>query len=132
VRVAAQALSKIDTDSLYIQALAAIKAMFDVQAADRMFSQDIVDGLLAVEDGPWKFYGGKDRDKPITQNGLARLLKPIAPQSVRIDDALHKGYYRHQFEDEFERYLGDGSAAEKPAFGETPPFEPFNRTNAMD
>jgi uncharacterized protein DUF3631 len=120
-RSAARALSKEDVDSLYVQALAAIRDLFDAEAADLftapqhalMFSRDIVKGLLAIEDGPWQFYAGKDRDKPITQNGLARLLKPIAPQTIRIGDKTAKGYYRHQFEDEFERYLGGGPADEE-------------------
>ena len=119
-RSAARALSNEDVESLYVQALAAIQDMFDEQADmfatpqnALMFSRDIVKGLLAIEDGPWNFYAGKDRDKPITQNGLARLLKPIAPQTIRIGDKTAKGYYRHQFEDEFERYLGGGAADEE-------------------
>jgi putative DNA primase/helicase len=124
---AAQAMSKVDIDSLYIQALAVIRAMFDEREADRVFSQDIVDGLLAVEDGPWKYYGGKDRDKPITQNGLARLLKPIAPDTIRIGEGRAKGYYRHQFEEEFERYLSGIVGAEDPSFVGTPQTEPCNR-----
>jgi hypothetical protein len=118
-RTASRALSKENVDSLYVQVLAAIRDLFDAQPAEdlfgtdgpRMFSQDIVDGLIAIEDGPWKFYAGKDRDKPITQNGMARLLTPIVPQTVRIGGRTAKGYYRHQFEDEFERYLRDDEAA---------------------
>src|SRR5258705_7462162 len=113
---ACQALAEARTKTL-----AAIKAMFDERATDktmteevagRMFSQDIVDALVAIEDGPWKFYSGKDRDKPITQNGLARLLKPITPQNLRVGALQAKGYERHQFEEYFERYLDDGSAPE--------------------
>src|SRR5262249_55849472 len=45
--------------------------------------------------------------KPITVNQLARLLKGfhIAPDSVRIGDRTPKGYYRSQFEPEWDRYL---------------------------
>jgi putative DNA primase/helicase len=135
-RASARALSKEEPTSRYVEALAAIRAMFDERAMDkaiteevagRMFSQDIVAALVAIEDGPWKFYGGKDRDKPITQNGLARLLKPIAPQNLRIGAMQAKGYERHQFEEDFERYLGDGSAPETPSPPPTPPFKPSQR-----
>jgi putative DNA primase/helicase len=139
VQAAAQAMSKVDTDSLYIQALAVIKTMFDERArdssmtpevADRMFSQDIVEGMLAIEDGPWKFYGGKDRDKPITQNGLARLLKPVVPHNITINKVQLKGYERDQLEDDFERYLTDKPDSKDPSFPESPQFEPSNRRNA--
>lgn len=135
-RAAARALSQEDAGSLYVQALAAIKAMFDERAKDnsvtremacRMFSQDIVAGLLVIEDGPWKFYGGKERDKPVTQNGLARLLKPIVPQNVTINGVQLKGYERHQFEDDFERYLGDAAGTKEPSPPATPQNNPSNR-----
>jgi uncharacterized protein DUF3631 len=128
---ACQALAEVRT-----KALAAIKAMFDERATDktmteevagRMFSQDIVDALVAIEDGPWKFYSGKDRDKSITQNGLARLLKPITPQNLRVGALQAKGYERHQFEEYFERYLDDGSAPEPSSPPPTPPFKPSQR-----
>jgi Protein of unknown function (DUF3631) len=131
-RKAARALSKEDAASLYVQALAAIKVMFDERAADktvtpadagRMFSQDIVDRLVAIEDGPWKFYSGKDRDKPITQGSLARLLKPIAPQNIRIQGKQSKGYWRHQFDGDFERYLDEG----EPSAPDTPQNNPSQR-----
>lgn len=117
VRAAAQALNRHDATSLYIQALTAIKEIFGSRT--EMFSKDIVEALLAIEDGPWKFYGGKERDKPITQNGLARLLKPIAPDTVRIADEQAKGY-RHQFEDAFERYLTADSGPKQAAPTGTP------------
>ena len=47
-------------------------------------------------------------EKPLTQNKLARLLKQlkIVPDSVRIDEKrTPKGYYLHQFEEAFARYL---------------------------
>jgi Protein of unknown function (DUF3631) len=128
---ACQALAEVRTKTL-----AAIKAMFDERATDktmteevagRIFSQDIVDALVAIEDGPWKFYSGKDRNKPITQNGLARLLKPIVPQNLRVGALQAKGYERHQFEEYFERYLDDGSAPEPSSPPPTPPFKPSQR-----
>jgi putative DNA primase/helicase len=126
VRAAAQMLGRHDATSLYIQALTAIKEIFGTQT--EMFSKDIVEAMMAIEDGPWKFYGGKERDKPITQNGLARLLKPIAPDTIRIGEGVAKGYYRHQFEDAFERYLGVADSEPKQAASPvTPPNQPYNR-----
>jgi hypothetical protein len=67
VRAAAQALNRHDATSLYIQALTAIKEIFGSRT--EMFSKDIVEALLAIEDGPWKFYGGKERDKRLPRMG---------------------------------------------------------------
>ena len=51
---------------------------------------------------------GKNRDKPLTQNRLARLLKPlaIAPENIQIGDKVPKGYVLERFKEAFARYLG--------------------------
>jgi putative DNA primase/helicase len=71
-------------------------------------SEELVKALVAIEKHPWAEFG-RDR-KPITQNRLARLLKPykIKPGTIRIglgpkDTA--KGYKLAQFADAFARYL---------------------------
>jgi putative DNA primase/helicase len=126
-RAAARALTKEEPTSRYVEALAAIKAMFDARAAevaaDRMFSEDIVSELLAIEDGPWRSYGGKNRDKPITQQNLATLLHPIRPTTVRIGTKTLKGYYRRDFDDAFGRYLDPA----QHDFGPTPQNLPSRR-----
>ena len=74
---------------------------------DRISSGDLVTALVAIEGRPWAELG-KSR-KPLTQNGLARRLRPlsIAPDSVRVDEKrTPKGYYLHQFKEAFARYLG--------------------------
>ena len=64
-----------------------------VEPADRISSGDLVTALVAIEGRPWAELG-KSR-KPLTQNGLARRLRPlsIAPDSVRVDEKrTPKGY----------------------------------------
>jgi Protein of unknown function (DUF3631) len=133
-RASARALSKQEPTSLYIQALTAIKTMFaerekapTFEERTRIFSQDIVDALVAIEDGPWKFFSGKDREKPITQNALARMLSPIAPTNIRIGTAQAKGYELHQFRDDFERYLGVDADLESCPQPPTPQNNPSQR-----
>jgi Protein of unknown function (DUF3631) len=55
---------------------------------------------------PWAEYR---RGKPITQNQLARALKPlgIAPQVIRDGDRTARGYLLAQFTEAFARYLGE-------------------------
>jgi hypothetical protein len=73
-------------------------------------SADLVDALKAIEGRPWADGMGKNRDKPITQNMLARMLKrlrpPVTPQKVGPEDARVSGYVRSHLEEAFERYLG--------------------------
>src|SRR5262249_1378021 len=59
-----------------------------------------------TEGRPWAEWKA---GKPLSHNGLARLLKPlkIRPGTKRIDgEKTAKGYYLSQFDDAFRRYLG--------------------------
>ena len=71
---------------------------------EKISSAELVEKLIAVEDHPW---GDWRRGKAITQNGLARLLKPfgITSRTIRIDENTAKGYVSKHFEDTFNRYL---------------------------
>jgi hypothetical protein len=84
--------------------LADIKATFDDKTTDRLSSVAICETLAAMEGRPWAEWKA---GKPITPNQLAGLLKPfgIIPDSVRVGDKTPKGYYRHQFEEVWRRYL---------------------------
>ena len=83
-----------------------------VEPVDRMPSGDLVAALVGIEGRPWAELG-KTR-KPLTQNRLARLLKPliIAPENIRIGDKVPKGYLLERFKEAFARYLGLEGASE--------------------
>jgi hypothetical protein len=74
--------------------------------AKRLGSAELIEKLCDIQPRPWSEFG-KKTGKAITQNQLARLLKPlgIAPQNIRTGSDVVRGYYRHQFEDAFDRYL---------------------------
>ena len=85
-----------DTQSLFRRTLAAIKDIFG--DLEEITSKRIVDKLTQIEAGPWAEWGkGK---KPITQNALARLLRPykVFPVDVGPEHTRRKGYKRAQFE----------------------------------
>jgi putative DNA primase/helicase len=72
---------------------------------DRISSAYLIEKLCEIVPRPWAEYGRSG--KPLTQNKLARLLKPlgIVPQVLRIGIETPSGYYRRQFEEAWERYL---------------------------
>jgi len=72
---------------------------------DRISSAELVEHLIAIEGQPWAEWKG---GKPITQNGLARLLGrfEVLSGTIRLQTGqTAKGYYRSAFEDVFSRYL---------------------------
>jgi Protein of unknown function (DUF3631) len=84
-----------------------------VEPVDRISSGDLVAALVAIEGRPWAELG-KSR-KPLTQNGLARRLRPLAitPDTIRLDEKRTiKGYHLHQFKEAFARYLEAEGASE--------------------
>ena len=103
IRMAMLAIEKVSTEDTIIQTLLKdIRTILD--AHDKIFSKELVEKLIAIEDHPW---GDWRRGKPITQNGLARQLKPfgILSKTIRIGDDTSKGYTGEQFVETFSRYL---------------------------
>jgi putative DNA primase/helicase len=105
IRDAAYALIGTEPDSDDSVLLADIKATFEARGADRLSSEDICEALAAMEGRPWAEYGKSG--KPISKNQLAKRLKrfKIVPDSVRVGDKTPKGYYQHQFQEAWDRYL---------------------------
>jgi hypothetical protein len=94
-----------DDESRLAMLLADIKAAFaERRNTDRLASVSLVAMLVEIEGRPWAEYR---RGKPMTQNQLARALKPlgIAPEGIRQGDKTPRGYRLHQFSEAFERYL---------------------------
>ena len=84
--------------------LADIKGVFAERNTDRLPSASLVAMLVEIEGRPWAEYR---HGKPMTQNQLARALKPlgIAPEVIRQGEGTARGYTLGQFSEAFERYL---------------------------
>jgi putative DNA primase/helicase len=104
IREAAAVLTPCESESTGPMLLGDINAAFGDRAAERFISIKLCEDLAAMEGRPWAEWRAS---KPITPNQLARLLKPfgIAPTTIRVGEERAKGYYRHQFEAAWERYL---------------------------
>jgi hypothetical protein len=93
-----------EDDSRLTLLLGDIKAEFTARDIDRLTSASLVAALVEIEGRPWAEYR---RGKPLTQNQLARALKPIgiAPEVIREGSSTPRGYMFGQFGDAFDRYL---------------------------
>jgi hypothetical protein len=67
-------------------------------------SATVAESLAKLEGRPWAEFG--KAQKPITQNALARLLKPFAivPDYIGAENKRTRGYRRSQFEEVFAAY----------------------------
>ena len=70
-----------------------------------MSSAGIVTALVGLDDRPWATWS--KQDKPLTTNGLARLLRKfhiVSAGNIRVGDKVLKSYRRTTFEDSWARY----------------------------
>jgi hypothetical protein len=93
--------------------LSDIRAVFNEKKQDALFSADLISSLTGIETSPW---AESKAGKPITQNGLARLLSSlkVRPKDVRIGEEHRKGYQREDFKDAWDRYLPPDVPIERP------------------
>jgi len=92
-------------DSIGPKLLKDIQDIFESHPYDeKIFSDVLVESLTDIKDSPWCDWS---RGKGLTQNGLARLLKPfsVKSKSIRIGGDTRKGYELSSFEDAFKRYI---------------------------
>jgi len=93
-----------EDDSIKVVLLKDIKKIFGKDSIDQMFSEDLVNALIELDDRPWAEWR---RGKPLTTNSLARLLKPFKIRSKQIKKyGINKnGYVCSAFKETFKRYI---------------------------
>lgn len=107
-RKAARALSghsSVDNESIKIELLGDIQAVYKESGRDRLASADLCNLLVLLEERPW---GTWRHGKPMTPVQLSRLLKPfgVTSKTIRIEgQGTAKGYHLEDFTDAFERYI---------------------------
>lgn len=124
---------QVGDDSVGARLLADIRQIFEQHKTDRLASTDLVEALGEIETSPW---GEWAKGKPVSQTGLAKLLRPfeISPRSIRIGENTPKGYLLEQFQDAFQRYVPveDSGAAFSSPGGQnaTPPHDSTEAASA--
>ena len=88
------------------QLLADTRDIFTQALVDRLPTRQLLERLQAREDSPWNEF---NHGHPFSAFRLSRLLRPygVRPRDIRFDQGVQKGYLRADFEDAWERYLGD-------------------------
>jgi putative DNA primase/helicase len=115
--IAALAGTDMDDDAIGVMLLADIRQLFEDDGSDKLFSEDLVKALHALEERPWSEWGQQQR-KPMSKTQLAGLLRPfdIRPTTVDIASMKAKGYHKADFADAWERYLAPLPAQPDPRF----------------
>jgi hypothetical protein len=120
-REAAIALARSDHDEdVAVLLLWHAREVFDARDVDRLSSKEVIRDLIALEsaDGMWGEYRGptgNERPRRLTQNALARLLRPFGikprvlwpPQRTSASKSA-RGYHRNDFEAAWASYC-DGA-----------------------
>ncbi len=106
-RQAAIELSRVrgeDDQTLGVQLLADLRALFVERKADKLPTEEIIAALVKLEERPWVAYS---RGKSITPRGVSRLLAPFHARSANVRRSGHvvKGYALADLQDAFDRYL---------------------------
>ena len=91
-------------DSIGPTLLKDVQDIFESHSEKQIFSDYLVHLLNCKPESPWAEW---TRGKALTQNGLARLLKPfkIRSKTMRMDKVVQKGYELDSFNDAFNRYI---------------------------
>src|SRR5205807_521242 len=95
---------KLD-ETLGIQLLSDCRKVFaQRENPERIFSKDLVEGLIALDGRPW---AALDKNKALSATSMARYLKEfqVWPRDLRIGEDATSGYLLSQFTDAWECYL---------------------------
>jgi hypothetical protein len=111
---------RADEETIGVRLLRDVRAVFGDDEV--LASGDLAAGLGVIEGAPWAEWSGRDRDKPISPHGVAKLLRryDIAPANHWIDATCVRGYLRDDFEDAWSRFLPVQSAMSDEVLGALP------------
>jgi Protein of unknown function (DUF3631) len=121
-RAAAIALNadRMDEDPL-ITLLTDIRDVRDAVGGDCIFSETLIERLLAIEDGlwcDWRGLNGDHQPHKFTQAELGHLLREylgIRSRTVRLGAKTSRGYRWSQFETTWEAYCPASDTATQPS-----------------
>jgi putative DNA primase/helicase len=124
-RKAAEAAARTRSDhDIKVELIIDIKAVMDADPQAKEWpSAMLAEQLAKMEGRPWGEFG--KAQKPITQNAVARLLKPFAIAPTNIGPNRSRGYCRWQFEEVFAAYASPPSSHNRSTVQNAMDMEPI-------
>jgi hypothetical protein len=128
-RNAAIALHGVEEEmpSIGVELIMDIKAVFEGQRVDKIFSTDLLKALVADEEATWATW---NRGKPMAFKQLSKRLAEygIKPKQIRIGlETGRNGYELSDFSDVFKRYIPTA-----PPFLSSTPLQAMNGVACSD
>jgi putative DNA primase/helicase len=114
-KAAAAAMRARGDQDIKAELIVDIKGVMDASpAVEEWASAMLAEHLVRLEGRPWAEFG--KAQKPITQNTVARLLRPfgIAPTRIGPEDGRARGYRRWQFKEVFDAYAAPPPSRNRP------------------
>jgi len=105
VKTAYTLLNSFETEeTAAVMLLQDIQSIFETKNWVKVFSCDLVNELIKLEERPW---GEWKKGKPMTQNSLSKILSTFSIHSkqLRIGSDKKRGFESEQFHDAFVRYI---------------------------
>jgi hypothetical protein len=107
-----------------IKLFGAIRTIFDQQTSDKLTTKQIIEELVAMENGPWALMFEEALRFGRLQTAASRLARmlndfKICPRTIRIGSQTPKGFHRSEFEEAWKRYLPATEKAATSATSET-------------
>ena len=105
-----------ETASLGVLLLGHVRAAFAEATTDRLSTTELLQLLVANEEGPWgRWWGselGRDGAPRAAAADLAAKLRPfgVKPRTIRVGDGTPRGYLLADFAEAFGPYLPRGDA----------------------
>lgn len=96
--------------SIGVRLLEDLRKVFSDSDEDHLFTEDILDALIAMELAPWADIRGKSLDARSLARRLAKY--EVKPRTVRVGDRTSKGYARADLADVWSRYVTAPGVAE--------------------
>ena len=96
-----------DDENLSVALLRDLRTAFADSGRPRLFTEDLLSRLVAMDESPWRGMRGRQKMDP---HLLSEMLRPygVVPQQLRVGSRVKRGYDLADLQDVFARYLPQG------------------------
>ena len=106
-----------ESQSPGVRLLTACREIFKERDLPFIYTEDLLEYLVSRNEEPWHRW---NRGKGLSDEGLAKLLRPFGIRSTPDKKRIRRGYYRFDFEDSWTRYLAPLEKPSSPSIPSSP------------